>query len=67
MDKSARYEHGISLPRSCYIILDDIRLLNKRDPDKDSSDTPYARPVTLLDSLKDNRLRVELVPAFEGT
>jgi hypothetical protein len=66
-DESARREHRISLPRSRHIILDDVRSLNERAPNEDSSDASQARQVTLSDSPKDDRLRVELVPAFEGT
>jgi hypothetical protein len=66
-DESARREHRISLPRSRHIILDDVRSLNERNPDDDSSDTTHARQVVLPDSPKDDRLRVELVPAFAST
>jgi hypothetical protein len=66
-DEGARREHRISLPRSRHIILDDVRSLNERVPDEDSSDTSRARHATLPDSPKDDRLRVELWPAFEGT
>lgn len=66
-DESARREHRISLPRSRHLILDDVRSLNERVPNDDSSDASQARQVTLPDSPKDDRLRVELVPAFEGT
>lgn len=66
-DESARREHRISLPRSRHIILDDVRSLNEKVPNEDSSDASQVRQVTLPDSPKDDRLRVELVPAFEGT
>lgn len=66
-DESARREHRISLLRSCHIILDDVRSLNEKVPNEDSSDTSQVRQVMLLDSLKDDRLRVELVTGFEGT
>ncbi|KAI1000004.1 hypothetical protein K3495_g8193 [Podosphaera aphanis] len=66
-DESARREHRISLPRSRHLILDDVRSLNERVPNDDSSDASQARQVTLPDSPKDDRLRVELVTAFEGT
>jgi hypothetical protein len=66
-NKSARCEHRISLLRSCHIILDDVRLLNERNPDDDSSDTAHAHQVVLPDSPEDDRLRVELVPAFTST
>jgi hypothetical protein len=66
-DKSARREHRISLPRSRHIILDDVRSLNKRDPNEDSSSTSDTWHITLPDSPKDNWLRVELVTAFKGT
>lgn len=66
-DESARREHRISLPRSRHLILDDVRSLNDRAPNEDSSDASQPRQVTLPDSPKDDRLRVELVPAFEGT
>jgi hypothetical protein len=62
-DEDARREHRISLPRSRYIILDDVRLLNERDPSEDS-DTQPARQSAIPDSPKDDRLRVELVSAF---
>jgi hypothetical protein len=62
-DEDARREHRISLPRSHYIILDDVRSLNERDP-SDDSDTQDARQSAIPDSPKDDRLRVELVPAF---
>jgi hypothetical protein len=41
-DESARHEHRISLLRFRHIILDDVRSLNERNPDDDSSDTAYA-------------------------
>ena len=66
-DESARREHRISLPRSRHLILDDVRPLNERVPNDDSSDASQARQVTLLDSPKDDRLRVELVTAFDGS
>ena len=66
-DESARREHRIGLPRSRHTILDDVRSLNERAPNEDSSDASQARQVTLPDSPKDDRLRVELVPASEGT
>jgi hypothetical protein len=66
-DESARREHRISLPRSRHVILDDVRSLNERYPNEDSSNTSDARHITLPDSPKDDRLRVELVTAFEGT
>lgn len=62
-DEDARREHRISLPRSRYIILDDVRSLNERDP-SDDSDTQHARQSAIPDSPKHDRLRVELVPAF---
>jgi hypothetical protein len=62
-DEDARREHRISLPRSRCIILDDVRSLNERDP-SDDSDTQQARQSAIPDSPKDDRLRVELVPAF---
>jgi hypothetical protein len=40
-DEDARREYRISLPRSRYIILDDVRSLNERDPSTDS-DTQHA-------------------------
>jgi hypothetical protein len=66
-DESARREHRINLLRSRHIILDDMRSLNERNPDNDSSDTAHARQVVLPDSPEDDRLRVELVPAFAST
>jgi hypothetical protein len=66
-DEGARREHRISLPRSRHVILDDVRSLNERDPNEDSSSASDARHITLPDSPKDDRLRVELVTAFEGT
>ena len=66
-DESARREHRISLPRSRHIILDDVRSLNEKVPNEDSSDASQVRQVTLPDSPKDDRLRVELVTGFEGT
>lgn len=65
-DESARREHRISLPRSRHIILDDVRSLNERGPNEGSSGSPHALHVTLPDSPKDDRLRVELVTAFDG-
>jgi hypothetical protein len=62
-DEDARREHRISLPRSRYIILDDVRSLNERDPSADS-DTQHALQSAIPDSPKDDRLRVELVSAF---
>jgi hypothetical protein len=44
-----------------------MRLLNERNPDDDSSNTAHARQVVLPDSPEDDRLRVELVPAFAST
>jgi hypothetical protein len=67
IDKSARHEHRINLPRSCHIILDDVHSLNERNPDDDSSDTTHARQAVLPDSPEDDWLRVELVPAFAST
>jgi hypothetical protein len=68
-DETARREHRITLPRSPYVILDDVRSLNERNPDDDddSSDAQNARQIAFPDSPKDNRLRVELVPAFTST
>lgn len=54
--ESARREHKITLPRSPYIILDDVRSLNQtREPD---ADTQIEEP----ESPRQDRLRVELVP-----
>lgn len=55
-DESARREHGITLPRSPYIILDDVRSLNQNpqadaDPQIEESESP-----------RQDRLRVELFP-----
>jgi hypothetical protein len=41
-NESTRREHRTNLLYSRYIILDDIRSLNERNPNDDSSDTPYA-------------------------
>jgi hypothetical protein len=65
-DESARREHRINLPRSRHIILDDVRSLNERGPNEGSPESPHPPHVTLPDSPRDDRLRVELVPAFEG-
>jgi len=65
-DEGARREHRISLPRSRHIILDDVRSLNERGPNEGSSEGPHTPRVTLPDSPKDDRLRVELVTAFDG-
>jgi hypothetical protein len=51
INKRARVELGIRLPRSRYVILDDVRSLNERDDDRDVPDSP-----------KHDQLRVELVP-----
>jgi hypothetical protein len=66
-DESARREHRINFPRSRHIILDDVRSLNEGNPDDDSSDTAHAYQVVLPNSPEDDRLRVELVPAFTST
>jgi len=66
-NESARREHRISLPRSRHIILDDVRSLNERNPDDDSSDTTHAHQIVHPGSPKDDQLRVELVPAFTST
>jgi hypothetical protein len=44
-----------------------MRLLNKRNPNDDSSDTLHAYQVVLSDSPEDDQLRVELVLAFVST
>ena len=44
-----------------------MRSLNERGPNEGSSEDSHAQHITLPDSPKDDRLRVELVPAFEGT
>jgi hypothetical protein len=66
-NESARRKHRISLLHSRHIILDDVRSLNERNPNDDSSDTTHARQVVLPDSPKDDWLRVELVLAFTST
>lgn len=54
--ESARREHKITLPRSPYIILDDVRSLNQtRRPDADAQ-------IEEPESPRQDRLRVELVP-----
>lgn len=54
-DESARDKFHIDLPRSPYIILDDVRSLNE--------EVNEATNGTLSDSQEDDRVRVELVPA----
>lgn len=55
-NESARREHGITLPRSPYIILDDVRSLNQKQ--QADADTQIEEP----ESPRQDRLRVELVP-----
>jgi hypothetical protein len=59
-DESARRVHGIILPRSPYIILDDVRSLNENSVDR--SGARDAGHNDIPESPKDDRLRVELVP-----
>lgn len=59
-DESARRAHGITLPRSPYIILDDVRSLNESSVDQ--SGARDAGHNDIPDSPKGDRLRVELVP-----
>lgn len=59
-DESARRAHGITLPRSPYIILDDVRSLNENTVN--SSGIHDAGHDDIPEILKGDRLRVELVP-----
>lgn len=61
-DENARDKYKIDLPRSPYIILDDVRSLNE-EVDEDTNGT-QGRRTTLPESPKDDRVRIELVPAI---
>lgn len=59
-DEGARRAHGITLPRSPYIILDDVRSLHESSLDKPGAHDAGHNDIP--ESPRGDRLRVELVP-----